>query len=186
MLRVQCPNCGHNLKYPPENAGKKARCQKCGESFALPGAGGDVLAALGRGAEFRKVAVYAADRDDVWRDLLADFAKLPAYALVGKDPAKRIVVYRDEQRRVIGFEVGGEDGKCELRYASNDREVTERGNNPQMRQTIAFFACAATMVKLDERYRRLDRGCRSLFAAILLVMASGIGGSLAAILGWVV
>jgi transcription elongation factor Elf1 len=36
MNRIQCPNCGHKLKYGREHAGKKAKCQKCGNSFQLP------------------------------------------------------------------------------------------------------------------------------------------------------
>ena len=36
MLRIQCPQCGHRLKYEPDIAGKKAKCQKCNTSFRLP------------------------------------------------------------------------------------------------------------------------------------------------------
>lgn len=42
MSRVLCPHCGRRLKYAGEHAGKKAKCQKCGQSFRLPsGAPGD-------------------------------------------------------------------------------------------------------------------------------------------------
>lgn len=36
MNRIQCPSCGHRLKYSDEHTGKKAKCQKCGHSFRLP------------------------------------------------------------------------------------------------------------------------------------------------------
>ena len=36
MNRIECPQCGHRLKYGDEFAGKKAKCQKCGHSFPLP------------------------------------------------------------------------------------------------------------------------------------------------------
>jgi DNA-directed RNA polymerase subunit M/transcription elongation factor TFIIS len=42
MYRIQCPNCGHRLKYGDEHVGKKAKCQKCKEQLLLPAA--DVLA----------------------------------------------------------------------------------------------------------------------------------------------
>lgn len=34
--RIECPSCGHRLKYPDEHAGKKAKCQKCSHPFRLP------------------------------------------------------------------------------------------------------------------------------------------------------
>jgi hypothetical protein len=36
MYRIECPSCGHRLKYGDDHAGKKARCQKCSHSFRLP------------------------------------------------------------------------------------------------------------------------------------------------------
>lgn len=36
MNRIQCPNCGHKLKYPDNHAGMKAKCEQCGHSFRLP------------------------------------------------------------------------------------------------------------------------------------------------------
>jgi hypothetical protein len=36
MNRIKCPGCGHRLKYSDEYAGKKAKCQKCGQSIRLP------------------------------------------------------------------------------------------------------------------------------------------------------
>lgn len=41
MQRIICPRpqCGKRLKYGPEHAGKQAKCQKCGQSFRLPGSG---------------------------------------------------------------------------------------------------------------------------------------------------
>jgi hypothetical protein len=36
MHRIECPSCGHRLKYQDEHAGKRARCQKCGTSLRLP------------------------------------------------------------------------------------------------------------------------------------------------------
>jgi hypothetical protein len=36
MNQIECPGCGHKLKYAPEHVGKKAKCQKCGKAFVLP------------------------------------------------------------------------------------------------------------------------------------------------------
>lgn len=38
MNRIECPQCGHRLKYGDEFAGKKAKCQKCAHSFRLAAA----------------------------------------------------------------------------------------------------------------------------------------------------
>lgn len=35
MNRIACPSCGHGLKYTDEQAGKKAKCPKCGNRFEL-------------------------------------------------------------------------------------------------------------------------------------------------------
>jgi hypothetical protein len=36
MYRTRCPLCGHRIKYPEEQAGKKARCPHCGFPFRVP------------------------------------------------------------------------------------------------------------------------------------------------------
>ncbi len=36
MNRIACPGCGHGLKYSDEHAGKKAKCQNCGQLLQLP------------------------------------------------------------------------------------------------------------------------------------------------------
>lgn len=36
MHRIECPGCGHKLRYADVRAGKKAKCQKCGHSVRLP------------------------------------------------------------------------------------------------------------------------------------------------------
>ncbi len=36
MNRINCPGCGHRLKYPDEHSGKRVKCPKCGGSLQLP------------------------------------------------------------------------------------------------------------------------------------------------------
>jgi len=36
MIRVVCPSCRQTLKAPPEAAGKKGKCHRCGHHFAIP------------------------------------------------------------------------------------------------------------------------------------------------------
>jgi len=35
MYRMECPKCGHRLKFDAEHVGKKARCQKCKRQFRV-------------------------------------------------------------------------------------------------------------------------------------------------------
>jgi hypothetical protein len=36
MYRTRCPLCGHRIKYPEDQAGKKCRCPHCGFPFRVP------------------------------------------------------------------------------------------------------------------------------------------------------
>jgi predicted Zn finger-like uncharacterized protein len=44
-IHVKCPKCSTAYTLPDDNAGKKARCKKCGEKFRMPAAG-DMAEAL--------------------------------------------------------------------------------------------------------------------------------------------
>ena len=37
MLRFFCTDCGHKLKAPPEQAGKRCKCTRCGQTMTIPG-----------------------------------------------------------------------------------------------------------------------------------------------------
>lgn len=38
-LEVSCPGCGHPLAFATQNAGKQARCSRCGSDFTVPAPG---------------------------------------------------------------------------------------------------------------------------------------------------
>jgi len=36
FIKCNCPNCGAKYRLPTEFQGRRARCKKCGEKFAVP------------------------------------------------------------------------------------------------------------------------------------------------------
>src|SRR4051794_4967008 len=37
-ITVQCPSCGHSLRFGADKAGRKAKCPKCGNTVPIPAA----------------------------------------------------------------------------------------------------------------------------------------------------
>jgi RNA polymerase sigma-70 factor (ECF subfamily) len=160
MNRVFCPHCGRRLKYAGENAGKKAKCQKCGQSFRLPtGTPGDNPPSSSR----RKIAA-AADAVGEAASPLHDPSlhdpdvQLMLHAKAGDDAAfgQLVANYQARLVAVMTPHLGSRDAAEDLAQETFMRIYRARqGYEPTARFATWLFRIANNLVK--NRHRDASR-----------------------------
>jgi hypothetical protein len=172
LMRFPCPTCGKRLKSPPQNAGRKARCN-CGQQVVIPAPARGVedtaakrwavapaampvsaiqVATL---ADFTTPYEFRATVDELWQALSEYLAKLPAMQVAARDDIQHRLTFRDAGDTFVSIAITStQEGHATVTF--------EEFQSPTAASSIAGnlpFLTAAVRTVAFQKFRQVSGPC---------------------------
>jgi hypothetical protein len=194
MNRVNCPGCGHRLKYADEHAGKKARCQKCRQSFPLPSTARASELNFPKSSSAQE-AIESGEME-VWTELAEQAGGLPDEEKALKSVRSRILEVATERLRAEWKQPGKRNGDWAtalvlwLTHIQNEVDRRLDSEPPERRLSVARRILAVDEEQLAHAKERWARTVLkgtwnlTLLAIMWLFAIALVAGAVAGMVGW--
>jgi hypothetical protein len=199
VIKLSCPSCHKELKAREDLAGKRVKCNHCGEVVVVPAARGgppgpDPRPTAPAGPEAQEAAVvatYRASPAELWKAVVDWVSEGDAFTVVHRDRKRQRLTYRmNRDKLLVTVRLSGEAGGTEVALAFDDSQMSPAdfeeaarlapflsGKYPPRqagRIVLQSLAKVGLCGALDKQFRRASAGgC----LGTLLLLLLGIAGA---------